>query len=207
MIATQSRFVWCAVLGFLVSGAPAACDAGPMAHIRMPGPPLQDLMLGTWSIEVTHEPGPGFPQRRVTHGQEIWRIGPGGRSLMEEYDEYDPTGPIHEFGIAWWDPVEKGQKILWCGDYQPSGCALAPGVARWEGSSLTQTVEADESGKHVVRQEIFTDITAMSFTQVLKEGPSLAELKTTTTIHAMKGSSEARAARRSRRSNQAAPAR
>ena len=195
MTATQSRFVWCAVLGFLVSGAPAACDAGPMAHIRMPGPPLQDLMLGTWSIEVTHEPGPGFPQRRVTHGQEIWRVGPAAQSLIEEYDEYDPAGPIHEFGIARWDATANGQKVLWCGDYQPSGCALVPEVARWQGNSLVHTAEFTESGKRVVRQEIFTDITTTSFSQVLKEGPSLAELKTTTTIHATKRSVEARAAR------------
>jgi hypothetical protein len=176
-------------------------------HIQMPGPPLQDLMLGAWSVQVSHEPSAAYPKGRVTAGQEVWRLGPAGRSLIEEYDEEDPAEPLHEFGIAWWDAVEKGQKVLWCGDYQPSGCALVPGVARWEGNSLVQTVEADESGKHVVRQEIFTDITASSFTQILKEGPSLGELKTTTTIHAMKRSAEARAARRSRSSHQAAPAR
>jgi hypothetical protein len=57
-----------------------------------------------------------------------------------------------------------------------------------------QTVESDDSGKHVVRQEIFTDITRSSFTQILKEGPSRAELKTTTTIHATKPPPDRRAA-------------
>jgi hypothetical protein len=195
MKATQGIFVWWVAFGALFGWSPAAYAVESTAHIHMPGPHVQDLMLGTWSIEVTHEPGPGYPQRRVTRGQEIWRIGPGGRSLIEEYDEADPADPRHEFGIAWWDDLEKGQKVLWCGDYQPSGCALVPGAARWEGNSLVQTVEADESGKHLVRQEIFTDITATSFTQVLKEGPALAELKTTTTIHAKRRSVVARAAR------------
>jgi hypothetical protein len=150
----------------------------------MPGPPLQDLMLGAWTIRVTHEPSAAYPKGGATTGREVWRLGPAGRSLIEEYDEEDPAGPRHEIGIAWWDAVEKGQKVLWCGDYQPSGCALVPGVARWEGNSLVQTVEANESGKHVVRQEIFTDITKMSFTQILKEGTSRADLRTTTTIRA-----------------------
>jgi len=155
-------------------------------RIHLPGPPLQDLMLGTWTIQVTHAPSAEYPKGRVATGQEVWRLGPAGRSLIEEYDEEDPAGPLHEIGIAWWDAAEKGQKVLWCGDYQPSGCALVPGVARWEGSALVQTAEADESGKHVVRQEIFTDITDTSFIQILKEGTSRADLKTTTTIHAKK---------------------
>jgi hypothetical protein len=160
--------------------------AEPPGPIRLPGPPLQNLMLGTWAIRVTHEPSAQYPKGHVTTGREVWRLGPAGRSLIEEYDEEDPAGPLHEFGIAWWDAEEKGQKVLWCGDFQPAGCVLVPGVARWEGTSLVQTTEADESGTHVVRQEIFTGITATSFDQILKEGPSLAELKITTTIHATK---------------------
>jgi len=162
--------------------------AEPPARIRLPGPALQNLMLGTWTIRVTHEPSAGYPKGRVTTGREVWRLGPAGRSLIEEYDEEDPAGPVHEFGIAWWDDVEKGQRVLWCGDYQPSGCALVPGVARWEGNSLVQTVESDESGKHVVRQEIFTDIAPSSFTQILKEGVSRTDLKTTTTMRAIRQS-------------------
>jgi hypothetical protein len=174
----------CVLVVALISAS--GFTAEPPGPIRLPGPAVQNLMLGTWTIRVTHEPSAGYPKGRVTTGREVWRLGPAGRSLIEEYDEEDPLGPIHEFGIAWWDALEKGQKVLWCGDYQPSGCALVPGVARWEGNSLVQTTEADESGTHVVRQEIFTDITATSFNQILKEGPSPAELKTTTTIHATK---------------------
>jgi hypothetical protein len=174
----------CVLVMALISAS--GFTAEPPGPIRLPGPAVQNLMLGTWTIRVTHEPSAEYAKGRVTTGREVWRLGPAGRSLIEEYDEEDPLGPIHEFGIAWWDAVEKGQKVLWCGDYQPSGCALVPGVARWEGNSLVQTTEADESGTHVVRQEIFTDITATSFNQILKEGSSPAELKTTTTIHATK---------------------
>jgi hypothetical protein len=183
----------CAVLAVTLISA-SAFAAEPAVRIRLPGPALQDLMLGTWTIRVKHEPNAEYPKGRVNAGREVWRLGPGGRSLIEEYDEVNPAGSLHELGIAWWDAAEKGQKVLWCGDYQPSGCALVPGVARWEGNSLVQTVESDDSGKHVVRQEIFTDITRSSFTQILKEGPSRAGLKTTTTIHATKPPPDRRAA-------------
>jgi len=137
--------IMCASLGFA---------AEPQPRVHLPGPPIQDLMLGTWTIRVTHEPNAAHPKSWITTGREVWRLGPGGQSLIEEYDEADPAGAVHEFGVAW-----------------------------WQGNSLVQTVETDNSGKHVVHQEIFTDITRTSFTQILKEGPSRAALKTTT-IHA-----------------------
>jgi hypothetical protein len=177
-----SRPMCAVVLATVISAFAHAAELS--GRIRMPGPSVQDLMLGTWTIQVTHEPSARIPKGRVNGGREVWRPGPGERSLIEEYDEDDPSKAIHELGIAWWDASEKGQKVLWCGDYQPSGCDLVPGVARWEGNSLVQTVEAEESGKHVVRQEIFTDITRASFTQILKEGPTRAGLKVTTTIRA-----------------------
>ena len=59
-------------------------------------------------------------------------------------------------------------------------------VARWEGSSLVYTEESKQDGAKLVRQEIFTDITPTSFTQLLKEGPTIAALRTTLTIHARK---------------------
>ena len=153
-------------------------------RIRMPGPAIQDLMLGTWAIAVKHQPSPALPKGGVGKGREVWRLGPGGRSLIEEYDEQGPEGTIHEFGIAWWDHNAKGQRVLWCGDYETGGCQTVPDVARWDGNSLVHTVESDDGGKHLVRQEIFMDITPGSFTQVLKEGPSKAGLKVTTIIHA-----------------------
>lgn len=160
----------------------ASFAANAVGRIHIPGPPIQDLLLGTWDIRVTHEPSAAFPKGHITRGREVWRLGPAGRSLIEEYEENDPSGATHEFGIAWWDAEDRGQKVLWCGDYQPAGCFLVPGVARWEGDSLVQTTEADEPGTHVVRQEIFTDIKVNSFKQILKEGPSIGELKVTTTI-------------------------
>ena len=154
------------------------------AHIRMPGPAVQDLMLGTWSIRVRYEPSSDMPKGGVAKGREVWRLGPGGRSLIEEYDEAGAAGAIHEFGVAWWDAAANGQRVFWCGDYEPPACTVYPQVARWDGNSLVQTVESDEGGRPVVRQEIFTDIKANSFTQILKAGPSKTALKTVSTAKA-----------------------
>ena len=153
-------------------------------QIRMPGPAVQDLMLGTWSIRVRYEPSDDRPKGGVASGREVWRLGPGGRSLIEEYDEAGAAGKVHDFGVAWWDESAKGQRVFWCGDYEPPACTVYPQVARWDGNPLVQTVESDEGSRHVVRQEIFTDIKAGSFTQILKAGASIADLKTVSTITA-----------------------
>ena len=169
-------------MAFTHSVRSVAADRAP--HIRMPGPTVQDLMLGAWTISVKYEPSTTHPLGRTGKGREVWRIGPGGRSLIEEYDEQGPEGSIHEFGIAWWDPAANGQRVLWCADDEAAGCLQVPDVARWEGDTLVHTVESGVGNKHLVHQEIFTDITATSFTQILKAGPSRAELKVTTVIQA-----------------------
>jgi hypothetical protein len=153
-------------------------------RLKMPGPAAQNLMLGTWVIRVKYEPGPKMPKGGAAVGSEVWRSGPGGRSVIEEYQEKGDAGEIRGLGIAWWDEKAKGRHVLWCDSDNPEGCHPMADVARWEGDSLVSTEESESSGKKVVSREIFTDITPTSFTQILKSGPSATDLKTTITIHA-----------------------
>jgi hypothetical protein len=155
-------------------------------HVKLPGPGQQDMMLGTWATQLKYAPGPSTPNGAMTSGQEVWRIGPGGTSLIEEYFEENAKGGFREFTIAWWDEQAQGQRFLACDNERMHGCEVSRGVARWEGSSLVYTEESKQDGAKLVRQEIFTDITPTSFTQLLKEGPTIAALRTTLTIHARK---------------------
>jgi hypothetical protein len=150
----------------------------------MPGPAAQNLMLGTWAIRAQYEPSPKMPKGGTGVGSEVWRPGPGGRSVIEEYQERGDAGELHGLGIAWWDEKAKGQLVLWCDSDNPEGCHHTTSVARWEGASLVSTEESEVNGKKLVFQETFTDITPTSFTQILKSGPSAADLRTTVTIHA-----------------------
>jgi hypothetical protein len=50
--------------------------------LKMPGPEVQNLMLGTWSTQVKYEPTSEMPNGGTGAGTEIWRPGPGSRSLV-----------------------------------------------------------------------------------------------------------------------------
>ena len=170
----------------LATFATAVSSEPASPHLKLPGPAAQDLMLGTWAIQIKYEPSAEMPKGSETTGRETWRAGPGGNSVIKEYYEKSPKGTTKEFIIAWWDEKEQGQRSLGCSNEQMRGCELSRSAAKWEGNSLIYTEESTENGQKVVRQEIFTDLAPTSFTQLLKAGPSVSELKTTVTIHATK---------------------
>jgi hypothetical protein len=184
--------IWMCVLVMLAAGtALRSHNSGDTPatfarKLKMPGPVVQDLMLGTWALQLKVEPSAGRPKGEVATGREIWRAGPDGKSVIEEYSQKSSDGEFELLSVGWWDEKEKGQRFLNCDSSQEHGCELSKEVARWEGNSLVYTEEREEKGAKVVRQEIFTDIQPMSFTQILKSGPSSTELKTEVTINATK---------------------
>jgi len=163
----------------------------PAQHIRtlrMPGPAVQNRMLGTWSIRVEQS----SPQKTVGgtgDGTEVWWPGPGGYSVIEESYQNDANGDLEAFSPAWWGATAGGQKFVWYSSTEASGCVLLKNVAKWEGNRNVYTEQSDEGGKRVISREIFEDISESSFTQVMQKGPSAAELRTVRTMRARKVSS------------------
>jgi quercetin dioxygenase-like cupin family protein len=70
-------------------------------RLKMPGPEVQNLMLGTWSIKVQYGPAGDMPSGTGGKGTEVGRAGRGGRSVTEEYHEKNPKGVIDAFGPVW----------------------------------------------------------------------------------------------------------
>jgi len=48
--------------------------------LKMPGPDVQNFMLGSWSTQLRYEPTPEMPNGGRGSGSEIWRPGPRGVS-------------------------------------------------------------------------------------------------------------------------------
>ena len=157
-----------------------------VSRLKMPGPEVQNLMLGTWAIKAEYAPSREMPNGGVGEGIEVWRPGPGGHSVIEEYHEKNANGEIDGFGPGWWDADLQGQRFVWCDNANPRGCELSRNVAKWEGNRLVYREDREENGKKITHQEIFEDITPGSFSQVLSEGPAGSELKRIVTIHASK---------------------
>ena len=153
---------------------------------KLTEPAEQQMMLGKWAIEVTYAPTEEMPKGAKGRGTEIWHLGPGGNSLIEEYHESGDAGDYDAMGPAWWDEKEKGRRFLWCDSAMPTGCELSRSVARWENGRLFYSEEREDHGEKIERREIFLNIVANSFDQVIEEGPIGGPYKPQVTIHAVR---------------------
>src|SRR4029077_6315049 len=100
--------------------------------VKMRGPEVQNLMLGTWAIKVEYPHSPDWPDGGTGEGVEVWWSGPGGYSVIEEYYEKNAKGETQLFIPNWWDSQAEGQRFLGCCDTLPDGCTLSKNVAKWE---------------------------------------------------------------------------
>jgi len=171
--------------------ASAERSANAQQTLTMPGPDVQNLMLGTWAIDVAYPPGSGKSRADTGKGTEIWRPGPGGRSVIEEYRERNAHGKVEGVAITWWDKKAQGQRFVWCDNSIPDGCYVSKEVAKWDGNDLMWREEQALDGSNRVYSETFKDITADSFTQVLQEGDPGQPLQNTATISALRKSEPA----------------
>lgn len=176
-------FMWACFIFAFVGGIFAR---NPPEKLKMPGPDVQNLMLGQWSTQVKCEPTAEMPNGGTGSGTEIWRPGPGGLSVIEEYHEKNVKGGYDGLGVAWWDSKAQGQRFVWCDNSNPDGCYVSKEVAKWDGQSLVWKDEEENAGKKRVYSDVFRGISPTSFTQELGEGESGEGLKTTVTIRATK---------------------
>src|SRR5207253_2344068 len=87
----------------------------PATTKRQPSPEMQKLFntfLGTWSVSEKIEPSKSLPNGGVGEGEEVYRVGPGAVSLVEEIQLKEPTGKISGLGVGWWDAKGRGYKAL-----------------------------------------------------------------------------------------------
>jgi hypothetical protein len=147
---------------------------------------LLKSLSGTWSI-TEYDPSK-TPSIGVGHGREIWRPGPGGLSMIEEFHTTGRAGEVVGMAVLWWDGTEQGFRTLWCVNTNPQGCALLTNVAKWEDKQFVFRDESGSSGdtKEISFKEVFSDITPTSFTQTSFEGKPGGELKPFSTIRATK---------------------
>ena len=152
--------------------------------LKLPGPAVQNSMLGTWSLALKYEPCTELPYGATGRATELWWAGPGGYTMIEEYYQNDANEHIEEFSPAWWDSQAVGQRFLYCGNTAPKGCYVSKSLFRWEGNNLVFREERERERKIVTYSLVFTEITSTSFTQINEEGESGKTPKPTLTMRA-----------------------
>jgi len=169
---------------------PSAVPSGPSASTLQPAPEIRSLIkafAGKWSTQEKYEPVFLTPNGGTGRGETIFRPGPGGFTLEEEYRAQTPAGPLFGLGVIWYDSA-KGLQHLWCINIYPDGCEMFPPPPQpgpqWDGKKLVLHVETDQGGKKMIFHEVIRDITPTSYTQTGDVGESGAPLKRWFTIHA-----------------------
>jgi hypothetical protein len=154
-----------------------------------PGPQIERLrraLEGTWSIKERLAPDTASPSGATGEGRIVWRPGPGGFSVVEDYWSRQGRRKIVGFGVFWWDEGEHGYRTIWCDSTNPGGCINFKHAARWEGSRLVLVEDYEINGKKFTFKEVFGDITSAGFTQTLYGAEAGGELKVDQTIRATK---------------------
>jgi len=153
--------------------------------VTKPSPEMQKLSkmaVGTWSIAEKQEPSPWAPGGATGKGIAVFKNGPGGLSLVQDYRSSSKMGGFAGLGVRWWDAQAGGFKEIWCDSMSPTGCTVSKGIAKWDGNNLVGTDEMDMMGQKVAVKEVWTDITPDSFTFRMEGGPPGGEMKPMVTI-------------------------
>ena len=145
---------------------------------------LLHALEGTWSITEELAPDKEAPKGKSGTGTIVWRPGPGGFSVVEEYRSKQGEEVVTGLGELWWDEAANGYHTIWCDSTNPGGCIDFKNLAKWEGATLVLQEDYEANGRRFTFREEFSDITADHFTQTLYGGSVGAPLKVDQTIHA-----------------------
>jgi hypothetical protein len=138
------------ILPVVVTASLLAQERAPSSEMNR----LARLFVGSWTTNEQHEPGVIAPGGGFGKGAEKVALGPGGRSLVADYESVDPSGKFLSHGIMWWDATKQAYRGVECYNRSRAGCEM--GLWRWEGKNL---VSREQGIK-----EVWTDFTPTSHT-------------------------------------------
>jgi len=164
----------------------------PASNAADPGPELQSLkkaLKGNWDTTYEFAPGGISPTGGTGTGEENWRIGPGGYVLMEEEHVRAPSEEMFLVAFHWWDKTTNKLRGMLCNNSGPGACDFSTysnSSLNWDGKELTIDMEFPQNGKKMIWHEVWSGITASSFTQTGEMGEAGGRLKRAVTIHGTK---------------------
>ncbi len=168
-------------------------NATVSASEQKPSPQIEKLLKslgGVWSIRESLAPQAPSSNGVTGKGEIVWRRGPGGFSVIEDYRSRQGSQDITGMGVFWWDEAAQGYRTIWCDSTNPGGCISFKNVVRWDGTELSLVENYESNGKKFTFKEVFNNVTPGTFTQTLYGGESGKDLKVDQTIEATRSTSE-----------------
>ena len=174
--------------GAVVAGAHGQSQDAPRPPAEIVS--LEKALVGHWSTTYEFEPGTVGPKVNGTgKGEEEWRTSPGAFVLMEEEDIRAPFGEMFVFAIHWWDESTKSLRGMLCNNSGPAACnveSYSNSTLKWDGKQLIIDMQFPQKDKKMLWHEVWSDITATSFTQTGEIGEVGGQLKRAVTVHGTK---------------------
>jgi hypothetical protein len=108
-----------------------------------PGPEMQRLnfLIGTWDTQSRYEKSAMTGDGSAQSGWYKAQLGPGGFSLLADFEEEGPAGKEIGHQILSWDPKKDAYTTVVVGNSFP-GAVI--GSAKWEGDNLVVMSEMGE---------------------------------------------------------------
>ncbi|HEU5401377.1 MAG TPA: hypothetical protein VFU86_08475 [Terriglobales bacterium] len=164
------------------------------AKVQAPQPPpeiqsLAKALGGTWSTTYKFESSETQPGGGTGDGEEVWRSGPGGFTLMEEEHIRAGGQDLYIFALHWWDKSTNSLRGMLCNNSGPAACNVDTyfhSSLNYDGKQFVIDLEFPQKGKKMMWHEVWYDITATSFTQTGDMGEAGGPLKRVVTIHGTK---------------------
>jgi hypothetical protein len=159
-----------------------APQAQPEFTLSLPAEAIRTLgaaLVGRWKTREKYEPFAAAGTLGFTsEGDIVWRRGPGGLTLLEDYQVKTPIGDLVGFGVIWWDQTRSQLQHLFCANpaIDPAGCRLFPTPPlpgpSWNGKELVIDNEVELAGRKFFWREVMAMTSSTTFQQTIDIGES-----------------------------------
>jgi hypothetical protein len=141
-----------------------AMDASaPLQETAMPKPgPEMDrvkFLIGTWDLKTEYLKSKMVPSGGKGHGWYKAQRGPGGFSLIADFEEDGPEGREQGHQVFSWDPQKNWYTVVTVGNSFP-GAVI--GHARWEGDNLVTEAEMVTGGMNFSERAVYSNVSENS---------------------------------------------
>jgi hypothetical protein len=116
--------------------------------VPKPGPEMDKMkfLLGTWETKGGYEKSTMFPEGGAQTGWYKAQLGPGGFSLLADFEADGPLGREIGHEIITWDPKQNAYATIVVGNAFP-GANI--GTSKWEGEVLVTVHEFEYNGTKI----------------------------------------------------------
>jgi hypothetical protein len=144
MLSGLMSLVAITAIGLNADSSSAKVESRQAMEAPKPGPEMQRLnfLIGTWDMQAEYLKTPMTGDGGKASGWYKAQLGPGGFSVIADFEENGPLGKEIGHEIFSWDPKKNAYAIVIVGNFP--GAAI--GSATWEGDNLVILNEFDAGG-------------------------------------------------------------